>query len=410
MTTVDLSGKTIVLGVGGSISAYKAADLCSKLAQAGAGVYPILTRAALKFVGAPTFWGLASNPVSTDTFDEPFGPREIAHLRYAELADIFVIAPASADVLSRLAAGAADDMLSAALLARTTEPVLVCPAMNTDMWAHPATRRNRAILEGYGYTFIEPGVGRLAEGVVGAGRLPEPTEIVDAIRAILFPPGDLAGLTVLVTAGGTQEPIDPVRYLGNRSSGKMGYAIAGEAARRGATVTLVSAPVSLTAPASVELVSVTTAEEMADAVIPRAASSDIVVQAAAVADFRPKVVAPDKLKKRDGVSVIELKETLDIAAVVGKHKRPGQILVGFAAETSDVLANAGAKLSAKNLDLLVANDVSEPGSGFGTDTNRVTFLRPGTAPEPLPLLPKSDVARELWDRVTTIRARWRFVE
>ena len=410
MTTVDLSGKTIVLGVGGSISAYKAADLCSKLAQAGAGVYPILTRAALKFVGAPTFWGLASNPVSTDTFDEPFGPREIAHLRYAELADIFVIAPASADVLSRLAAGAADDMLSAALLARTTEPVLVCPAMNTDMWAHPATRRNRAILEGYGYTFIEPGVGRLAEGVVGAGRLPEPAEIVDAIRAILFPPGDLAGLTVLVTAGGTQEPIDPVRYLGNRSSGKMGYAIAGEAARRGATVTLVSAPVSLTAPASVELVSVTTAEEMADAVIPRAASSDIVVQAAAVADFRPKVVAPDKLKKRDGVSVIELKETLDIAAVVGKHKRPGQILVGFAAETSDVLANAGAKLSAKNLDLLVANDVSEPGSGFGTDTNRVTFLRPGTAPEPLPLLPKSDVARELWDRVTTIRARWRFVE
>lgn len=393
----------IVLGVGASISAYKAADLCSKLVQDGATVYPILTRAALKFVGAPTFWGLAGQPVSTDTFDEPFGPQEIAHLRYAELADIFVIAPASADVLSRLAAGAGDDMLSCALLARTTQPVLVCPAMNTDMWNHPATQRNRKILEGYGYTFLEPGVGRLAEGVVGAGRLPEPADIVVAIRETLAHRGDLAGLNILVTAGPTREPIDPVRFLSNRSSGKMGYAVAAVAAERGAKVTLVSGPVSLPAPPNVEIVRVQTAEEMADAVLGRSDHQDVIVQAAAVADFRPVQVADQKLKKRNGVSAIELKETMDIAAVVGKRKRPGQTLVGFAAETNDLLANAETKITSKNLDLIVANDVTEPGAGFETDTNRVTFLAPGIR-HATPLLSKGEVARELWNQIMRLRS------
>ena len=394
--------KTVVLGVGGSISAYKAADLCSKLVQVGANVYPIVTRAALKFVGAPTFWGLAANPVSTDTFEEPFGATEIAHLRYAELADVFVLAPASADVLSRLAAGAADDMLTAALLARTTEPVIVCPAMNTDMWAHPAVQRNRAILEGYGYTFLEPGVGRLAEGVVGAGRLPEPAEIVKAIRAVLFPPGDLVGIRVLVTAGGTQEPLDPVRYIGNRSSGKMGFAIAAEAASRGASVTLIVASTTAPVPPNIETVRVETAAQMLDAVLSRADAADVVVQCAAVADFRPAHFASDKLKKRDGMTAIALEPTTDIAAEVGQRKRSGQFLIGFAAETSDVLANAHAKLAAKNLDLLVANDVSEVGSGFGTDTNRATFLIPNALPEALPQLPKTEVARELWNRVAAM--------
>ena len=399
----DLAGKTVVLGVGGSISAYKAAELCSKLVQAGATVYPLLTRGALRFVGAPTFWGLAGQPVATDTFDEPFGPQEIAHLRYAELADLFVIAPTSADLLARLAGGIADDMLSATLLARTHQPVLVCPAMNTDMWAHPATQRNRKILEGYGYTFLEPGVGRLAEGVSGVGRLPEPAEILAVVIDTLTKRGDLSGLTVLVTAGPTREPVDPVRYLSNRSSGKMGYAIAQIAAERGATVILVSGPVSLPAPPQVKVVRVETAAEMAHAVLAHAATADIVVQAAAVADFRPATIADHKLKKADGLRVIELAATIDIAAEVGNRKRPHQILVGFAAETNDVLTNAQAKLAAKHLDLIVANDITEPGAGFDTDTNRVTFLRPGTEPESLPLLSKRDVARELWDRVVSLR-------
>jgi phosphopantothenoylcysteine decarboxylase/phosphopantothenate--cysteine ligase len=248
-----LRDKTIVLGVGGSISAYKAADLCSKLVQDGARVLPILTRGALRFVGAATFNGLSHEPVATDGFDEPFGPAEIAHLRYAELADLFVIAPASADLMARMAAGLSDDMLTSALLANVSRPVLVCPAMNADMWAHPATQANRRTLEARGCRFLDPGVGRLAEGIVGAGRLAEPTDIVRAVREILLPMRDLAGLHVLITAGPTREAIDPVRYLTNRSSGKMGYAIAEAAGARGARVTLVSGPVTLPPPPASKL-------------------------------------------------------------------------------------------------------------------------------------------------------------
>jgi phosphopantothenoylcysteine decarboxylase/phosphopantothenate--cysteine ligase len=399
-----LAGRTVVLGVGGSISAYKAADLCSKLVQAGATVLPILTRGALKFVGADTFWGLAAQPVATDAFDAPFGPEKIAHLEYAERADLFVVAPASADLLARLASGVCDDMLTSALISNVRKPVLIAPAMNTDMWAHPATRRSRQILEGYGYRFIEPGVGRLAEGVVGAGRLAEPAQMLEEVTRTLAQTRDLAGLRVLVTAGPTREPIDPVRFISNRSSGKMGYALAEAAAARGAVVTLVTGPVSLPVPSGVaETVRVETAAQMEEAVLSRADAQDVIVQSAAVADFRPAAVAPQKLKKAEGVTSLALAATNDFSVTLGQRKRPGQTLVGFAAETENLADNARAKLSSKNLDLIVANDVTAPGAGFEVDTNVVTLLTPDGGATPLPQLPKRAVADAIWDRVAALR-------
>ena len=398
-----LAGKTIVLGVGGSISAYKAADLCSKLIQEEAHVLPILTAGALRFVGAATFWGLAAAPVSTDTFDTPFGPQEIAHLRYAELADLFLVAPASADLLARLAAGLCDDMLTSALLARADKPVLVAPAMNTDMWTHPATQTNRRTLEGFGYEFLEPGVGRLAEGVVGAGRLPEPPEIVEAVRDRLTQPRDLEGVSVLVTSGPTREMLDPVRFLSNRSSGKMGHAVAAEAAARGARVTLVSGPVALPPPPGIaRLARVTSAREMLDACREHAADADVVIAAAAVADYAPAEVAAQKIKKSDAEGSelhLTLRPTPDILLHLGRAKRPGQILVGFAAETEALEANALSKLRAKNLDLIVANDVSRDGAGFDVDTNIVTLIGADGAATPLPQMPKRAVAGAIWDWV-----------
>ncbi|MBC8103366.1 MAG: bifunctional phosphopantothenoylcysteine decarboxylase/phosphopantothenate--cysteine ligase CoaBC, partial [Cytophagales bacterium] len=345
--SLPFGGKRIVLGVGGSISAYKAADLCSKLVQEGATVYPILTKGALRFVQPATFWGLAGQPVSTDTFEEPFGPQEIAHLRYAELADLFVIAPTSADLLAQIAHGFAGDMLTSALIANVRKPVLVAPAMNTDMWANPAVQGNRRILEQRGYGFIEPGVGRLAEGVIGAGRLAEPVEIVEIVRQTLFPRRDLEGLNVLVTAGPTREPIDPVRFLSNRSSGKMGYAIAEAAAARGARVTLVTGPTAIPLPHGlIETVRAETAFEMQEAVLPRARAQDVIVQSAAIADFRPAQVAPHKIKKSQGIRAIELVPTQDFSITLGKQKPAGQTLVGFAAETEKMEEHALAKLRA----------------------------------------------------------------
>lgn len=405
-----LNGKTIVLGVGGSISAYKAADLCSKLVQDGARVFPILTRGALRFVGAATFWGLAAQPVATDAFDQPFGPGEIAHLHYAEVADLFVIAPASADLLARLAAGLADDMLGSALLGNRARPVLICPAMNTDMWTHPATQANRRTLEGWGYRFLDPGVGRLAEGVVGAGRLAEPTDIVRAIRETLLPARDLAGLSVLVTAGPTREALDPVRFLSNRSSGKMGYAVAEAAAARGATVTLVSGPSSLPVPAGVAgVVRVTSAAQMLAACRDHAPAAHVIVAAAAVADYAPLAVAEQKIKKTaaagDDALTLTLRPTPDILRRLGQEKRPGQALVGFAAETENVDQNARAKLRAKNLDLIVANDVTRPGAGFDGDTNIVTLIGADGAATALPQMTKRQVADALLDRVAALRLR-----
>ena len=402
---LPLAGRTVVLGVGGSIAAYKAADLCSRLVQAGATVYPVLTRGALRFVAAPTFWGLAAQPVSTDAFDEPFGSEVIAHLKYAEDADLILVAPASADLMARLAAGVADDMLTSVLLARADTPVLIAPAMNTDMWAHPATRRNREMLEGYGYGFIEPGVGRLAEGIVGAGRMAEPADIVRTVTELLARGRDLAGLRVLVTAGPTREPVDPVRYLTNRSSGKMGYAIAESAAARGARVVLVTGPTALPVPPGVEAVRVETAAQMADAVLGRGVECDVVVQAAAVADYRPARPADRKIKKgAEGFDAIPLEPTQDIAAALGQRKRAGQTLVGFAAETDRVDENARKKIVAKNLDLIVANDVTAPGAGFEVDTNVVTFHTPDGPPESLPQMSKRAVADALWTRVLALRS------
>jgi len=400
----SLSGKTIVLGVSGSISAYKAADLCSKLVQEGATVYPILTRSALRFVQPATFWGLAGQPVSTDTFEEPFGPTEIAHLRYAELADVIVLAPTSADLLARVAHGFADDMLTATLIANAGKPVLVAPAMNTDMWANAAVQENRQILERRGYTFIEPGVGRLAEGVVGAGRLAEPPEIVEIIKHTLLAANDLAGCRILVTAGPTREAIDPVRFISNRSSGKMGYALAEAAAARGATVTLVTGPTRLTAPPGLaEVVLAETAAQMQEAVLPRAAAQDVIIQAAAIADFRPARPAAQKIKKSHNVTAIELEPTVDFSLTLGARKPAGQILVGFAAETERTEENALAKLRAKNLDLIVLNDVTRPGAGFDIDTNIVTLYGADGSVSELPQMSKRAVADAILDAVV---ARW----
>jgi phosphopantothenoylcysteine decarboxylase/phosphopantothenate--cysteine ligase len=405
--TADLAGKTVVLGVGGSISAYKAADLCSKLVQAGAAVYPILTRGALRFIQPAVFWGLAGKPVSTDAFDMPFGPGEIAHLRYAELADLFVIAPASADLLAQIAHGFAGDMLTSALIANAGKPVLVAPAMNTDMWASPAVQANRALMEQRGYTFLEPGVGRLAEGVVGAGRLPEPAEILDAVRLTLRPArSDLAGTSVLITAGPTREPIDPVRFLSNRSSGKMGYALAAAAIARGARTTLVTGPTKLAPPQGlVEMVAVETAAQMQEAVLSRAATQDVIVQSAAVADFRPAHPAAQKIKKSGSVAAIELEPTVDFSILLGERKGPTQILVGFAAETENPEEHALAKLAAKNLDLIVLNDVTRPGAGFDVDTNIVTMYAPGAELQALPVMSKRAVADAIWDRVAGMLGR-----
>lgn len=407
MSTLPLSSKTIVLGVGGSISAYKAADLCSKLVQEGAIVLPILTRGALRFVGRATFWGLAAQPVSVETFDEPWGPTQIAHLRYAELADLFVVAPASADLLARVAAGLCDDMLTSALVANVAKPVLLAPAMNTDMWANPATQANRYTLAARGYQFIEPGVGRLAEGVVGAGRLAEPSEIVAVVRETLAHAADLAPLSVLVTAGPTREMIDPVRFLSNRSSGKMGYAVAQAAAERGARrVTLVSGPVALAPPPGVDVVRVTSAGEMLNACLEHAPSADIIVAAAAVADYAPAEVAAQKIKKSgENTLTITLRPTPDVLAQLGRARRPGQTLVGFAAETESLHEHALAKLRAKNLDLIVANDVGQPGAGFDVDTNIVTLLGRDGAMAPLPPLSKRAVADAVLDAALVARRK-----
>lgn len=400
----DLRGRTVVLGVGGSIAAYKAADLCSKLVQAGATVYPILTGGALRFVAPATFGGLSGQPVATHAFDEPFGSHEIAHLRYAEIADVFVLAPASADLLARVAAGLCDDMLTSALVSNIHKPVLVAPAMNTDMWANPATQANRQTLEKRGYQFIEPGVGRLAEGIVGAGRLAEPLEIVQAIRDVFARGTVLAKLQVMVTAGPTREAIDPVRYISNRSSGKMGYALAQIAAERGASVTLVSGPVALPVPPGIaQIVRVESAQEMQEAVLSRSEQMDVIVQAAAVADFRPARPAAQKLKKSDGVNALELAPTQDFSVTLGERKKNNQTLVGFAAETEKLTQHARAKLASKNLDLIVANDVTQPGAGFEVDTNIVTLLPRVGAPISLGQMPKRAVAGAIWDWVLAHR-------
>jgi phosphopantothenoylcysteine decarboxylase/phosphopantothenate--cysteine ligase len=391
-----LTGRRIVLGVTGGIAAYKAIEVCRLLVDAGAHVVPVLTRGAEHFVGRTTFTALASEPVHSSLWDDT---DPIPHTRLGQSADAVVVAPATARVLGAYAAGISSDLLTATLLA-TRAPVVVCPAMHTEMWEHPAVQENLATLRRRGVHVVEPEVGRLAGGDQGAGRLARPAAIVAAVERVLGPQ-DLKGLRVLVTAGGTREPIDAVRVVANRSSGKQGHAIAAEAAARGATVTLVTTT-DREVPPGVEAVAVETAAEMEAAVLERA-DADVVIMAAAVADFRPVAASDRKIKKDGGVPTIVLEPTPDILAGLGRAKRPGQVLVGFAAETDDVLANARRKLVAKHLDLLVANDVLAPGAGFQYDTNEVMILSNDGAPTTVPLADKRAVARAVLDAVVGCR-------
>ena len=393
----SIHGRRIVLGVCGGIAAYKAVEVCRRLVDGGAHVVPVLTAGARRFVGEVTFSALASEPARTSLWDDA---DPIPHTHLGQTADLILVAPATARLLGSYAGGISNDLLTATLLA-TRAPVVVCPAMHTEMWEHPAVQENLATLRRRGVHVVDPGVGRLAGGDLGAGRLAAPADIVAAVTACLAQRGSLGGRRVVVTAGGTREPIDPVRFIGNRSSGKQGYAIAAEAVARGAAVTLVTT-VERAAPAGATVLDVETAEEMSTAVRAAAADADIVVMAAAVADFRPKAPAGDKLKKSDGVPDIVLEPTPDILAGLGRARRPGQVLVGFAAETRDPRANAAAKLTAKGIDLVVANDVSAPGVGFAHDTNSVVILGADGSEQDVPLTTKRSVAAAVLDAAAAL--------
>jgi phosphopantothenoylcysteine decarboxylase / phosphopantothenate---cysteine ligase len=400
---MNLAGKQILLGVSGSIAAYKAADLCSQLSKLDAEVHVVLTPHAAEFVGAATFRALTRNPVLTDVFDEPH-IRRIAHIDLAQSADLVLVAPASADILAKMAHGLADDMLSTCLLATpATTPLLVAPAMNTFMWEHPATVANVKTLEARGVEIVQPGYGLLACQDVGTGKLAEVSDILAAILNRLTPQQDYAGKRLLITAGANREPLDPVRFISNRSSGKMGYALAQEAARRGAEVTLVSGFATIGPPPGVTLVKAETADAMLRACTERFAGCDIFIGAAAVADYTPETVATQKIKKSDTPGdndlTVKLRRTADITATLGAQKRVGQITVGFAAETQDLLANAKKKIHSKRLDLIIANDVTQEGAGFDTDTNIVTLLWSDGRSEALPILSKAEVARHILDRI-----------
>jgi phosphopantothenoylcysteine decarboxylase/phosphopantothenate--cysteine ligase len=396
-----LEGKRIVLGVSGGIAAYKAVEVCRRLVDAGAHVVPVLTDGALRFVGRTTFDALGSERAWTSLWDEP---HPIPHTHLGQSADLVLVAPATARLLGCYAAGISDDLLTNVLLA-TRAPVLVCPAMHTEMWEHPAVQDNLRVLRSRGVHVVDPESGRLAGGDVGAGRLADPAAIVTAVDGLLTAEHDhdLTGLRVVVTAGGTREPIDPVRFIGNRSSGKQGHAVAEEAAARGAKVTLVTT-VAIPVSVGIDVVRVDTAAEMEQAVESRAEEADVLVMAAAVADFRPVDPARGKLKKTGGVPAVVLEPTTDILAALGARRRPGQTIVGFAAETDDLRANAADKLARKGIDLIVANDVSAPGVGFEHDTNAVVILGADGVAHDVPLTDKRAIARVILDAVSTTRS------
>ncbi|WP_124727668.1 bifunctional phosphopantothenoylcysteine decarboxylase/phosphopantothenate--cysteine ligase CoaBC [Staphylospora marina] len=388
-----MNGKRIVLGITGGIAAYKAATVASRLTQAGADVRVIMTEAATRFVTPLTLQILSRNHVSVDTFDER-NPAVVNHIDLADHADLFVIAPATANLIAKLALGLADDMLSTTLLA-TRAPIVIAPAMNVNMYRNPAVRRNLDELLKRGVFLIEPGVGQLACGYVGEGRMAEPEEIVAWVERFFSRERPLDGKKVLITAGPTLEAMDPVRYISNHSSGKMGFALAEAAREAGAEVTLVSGPVSLDTPPGVKRVDVRSAEEMLEAVLAALPDVDVIIKAAAVADYRPKTTWSQKLKKTADTMVLELVKTADIAAEVGKRKRTDQLLVGFAAETQDLERHARSKLERKGMDLIVANDVTRPGAGFGTDTNIVSVYDRDGLVLSLPQMDKKEVARRL---------------
>lgn len=397
-----LTGKHIVLGVTGGIAAYKTCEVVSRLKKLGAEVDVIMTENATKLVAPLTFETLSCRPVCVDTFSRTES-WDVKHISLAQKADLFVVAPATANLMAKLTHGIADDMLSTTLLA-TKAPILLAPAMNTGMWTAQVTQQNLQTLQTRGVHTIGPASGFLACGDSGTGRMSEPTEIVKKIEQLLCRKKDLDGLKVLVTAGPTVERIDPVRYLTNDSSGKMGIAIAKAALERGADVTLLLGNVHLTPPSAAHVVKVQSTMDLYHAMMEHCGRQDVIIQAAAPADYRVKEIAPEKIKKQDGASmVLELIENPDIAKAVGQRKQPEQTLVGFAAETEHLLDNAEKKLSKKNLDLIVANDVRQEGAGFGVDTNIVTFLtRDGM--EHLPLMSKQEVAHRILDAILQLRS------
>lgn len=400
-----LQGKTIVLGVAGGIAAFKAASLASALSKAGADVHVIMTASAQKFITPLTFQSLTKHPVLTDIFTEP-DPAELAHITLADKADLIVVAPTTANVLGKVAHGIADDMLTTTIMA-TQAPVLFALAMNVNMFNNPIVQDNITYLQEKGYLFAEPAEGYLACGWTGKGRLMEPLDIAayieDYFRKKSQPKlRDLEGVRVLITAGRNNEPIDPVRFITNRSTGRMGYALAEAAVQRGAAVTLVTGPSGLTPPSGVRTVQVETGLEMYDGVIAHLEEHDVIIGAAAVADYRPKERSQAKIKKKDGPLVIEMVRNPDILLEVGQRKRADQVLVGFAAETNDVLENARGKLQRKKADLFVANDVSAEGAGFGVETNIVTLIDREREID-LPKMSKRDVADRVLDRVLELR-------
>ncbi|MEM7322275.1 MAG: bifunctional phosphopantothenoylcysteine decarboxylase/phosphopantothenate--cysteine ligase CoaBC [Actinomycetota bacterium] len=388
-----LNGRRIVLGVSGGIAAYKAIEVCRRLVDLGAHVVPILTDAAHNMVGPTTFTALASEPVKTSLWRDS---DPIPHTKLGQTADAIVVCPATARIISDLRTGRSDDLLSATLVA-TAAPVVVCPAMHTEMWEHPAVEENIQVLRDRGVVIVPPEEGRLAGGDIGKGRLADPATVVDAVVG-LFADGPLRGRSVLITAGGTREPIDPVRYIGNRSSGKQGHALAEEASMMGADVTLVTTS-SLPSSSRIQRVEVATAAEMLDAVTSISVDNDVVVMSAAVADFRPVGASTQKIKKADGPPTVTLEQTVDILAQLGTQKPTGQVLVGFAAETNNVRENALGKLKRKGADLLVANDVSAPGVGFAHDTNAVTIFGSDGSVRDIPLTDKTAIARAVLDAV-----------
>lgn len=397
-----LQGKKIVLGVTGGIAVYKAVDLVSRLRKAGCEVRVVMTEHAQQFVTPLTFKEISGNAVATSMWN---GNQEfnVEHIALANWADAFLVAPATANILAKMAYGLADDLLSTTLLAAQA-PIVVCPAMNTGMYQNPATQENIAKLQERGVTVMPPAVGHLACGTSGAGRLPEPQQVVEFMSAFFAGrEGDLRGLRVLVTAAGTREPIDPVRYVGNRSSGKMGYAVAQMAAERGADVLLISGPSALAVPPNVRVVKVETTNEMLEACLAAYGDVDIVIKAAAVADYRPRDVADQKIKKKtDDALTVVMDKNPDILKTLGAKKEQ-QVLVGFAAETQNLLANAREKVVKKNLDMIVANDVTAAGAGFNSDTNIVKFLFANGEVRELEQMPKVDVANKILDEAIRIR-------
>ncbi|MDY2734438.1 bifunctional phosphopantothenoylcysteine decarboxylase/phosphopantothenate--cysteine ligase CoaBC [Intestinibacter sp.] len=395
-----LKGKTVVIGVSGGIAVYKVCDVVSRLKKLNADVHVIMTKSACEFVGPLTFQTLSQNYVVSDMFGDP-KTWDVEHIALAKKADLFLVAPATANVIGKIANGICDDMLTTTIAA-TKAKVLIAPAMNTNMYENPLVQKNISILKEHGYKFIDPESGRLACGDIGSGKLASPEVIVENVEALLNYEQDLVGRKIIITAGPTIESLDPVRYLTNRSSGKMGYAIAKVAAARGAEVTLVSGKTSLKPSSNIKkVINITSAEDMYQAVISNLDENDVVIKSAAVADYKPKEYSDKKIKKKDGDLVIELDRNKDIAYEIGKIKKD-KILVGFAAETNDLIENAKGKIAKKNMDFIVANNLKESGAGFGTDTNVVSIIEKDGSMTKYPMMTKEEVASVILDKIKSL--------